>query len=119
MRTITQILVIAVLAYVSQLFLPWWSVAVVAALVGFLLTSRFNFLAGFVGVGLLWLLIALRMDMASSSHLADKVAMLFQMNKTSLIAVTCFIGALAGGLGAMTGAALRMSSRKTDAYYKA
>lgn len=110
MKFILKVILIAALSYLSELFFPWWSVVVCAFLVGVLLpTKGFNdFLAGFLGVGLLWLIFAWMIDADSNSILAQRIAPVLQMNNALVvIAITGLLGALAGGFGTLSGSQLR------------
>lgn len=108
MRFPVQILVILALGYILELFLPWWSVAVAAFAGGLMLTTRSNFIAGFAGIGLLWLGKALIADLSSDSDLADRVARIFMLhNSMLLLLVTFLLCGLVGGFAAMSGGALR------------
>lgn len=111
MRFCIQIIVIALLAYLLELFLPWWSIAIAAALGGYLFKSRANLLAGFLSIGLLWLIAAWRIDVGSPAHLADKIAAIMKMSKHMLMAVTSILGGLVGGFAALTGSLARPSKR--------
>ncbi len=117
MKFILQVFTIATLAYVSELFLPWWSVAIAAGIIGYFIKSNANFFAGFLAIGLLWLLMALQIDNASPSHLAEKIAMIFTVTKPILMIITSLLGGIVGGLGALTGSLLRLDKNKS-AYYK-
>lgn len=103
---IIQVTIIALLGYLLELFFPWWSIAIAAALGGTFLKSTANFWAGFLAIGILWLLAAFLIDFTSPSGLAEKVAPIFKLNKLMLIIVTSFIGALVGGLACLTGSLL-------------
>ncbi len=98
-----QIIVIMLLGYLLELFFPWWSIAIAAALVGTFLRSNANFWAGFIGIGMLWLAGALLIDFTSPSQLATSVAEILMMNKLILLIITTLIGALVGGLSCLTG----------------
>jgi hypothetical protein len=113
MRLILQILVIALVAYALERFIGWWGIAVAAALGGYFLRSRMNFLAGFVSIGLLWLLLALYTDAASANGLASRVADIFTIPKALLILVTVLVGGLVGGFAALTGARLHPKKRES------
>ena len=102
-KFVIQVVVIALLAYMLELFLPWWSVAIAAAFGGLFLRSDANFWAGFCGIGALWLSAAVVIDITSSGDLADKVASIRHINETLLIIVTCLTGAVVGGLASYTG----------------
>lgn len=107
MRTIIiQIIIIALLGYLFELFLPWWSIAIAAALGGTFLRSKANFIAGFLGIGVLWFAAAVLIDFTSPSELADKVAPVFMVNNTVLIIITSLLGALVGGFASLSGSYL-------------
>jgi hypothetical protein len=108
MRLPVQILAIAILGFFLELFLPWWSVALAAFIGGLLINTRMNFLAGFLAIGLLWIMNALIADLSSDSGLADRVARIFMLhNKALLLLVIFLLSGLVGGFAAMTGGALR------------
>jgi hypothetical protein len=70
----------------------------------------FGFLAGFIGIFLLWASIALWIDVNNESILSRKVALLFPLGGSSvlLILVTAFVGGLVGGFAAMAGSSIRL-----------
>src|SRR5688572_18007879 len=108
MRFPVQIIVIIILGYLLEQFLPWWSVAIAAFVGGILVTTRLNFLAGFLAIGLLWIGKALVTDVSSDSEFADRVARIFMLhNKSILLLVTFVLSGIVGGFAAMTGSALR------------
>ena len=108
MRFPVQIIVIIVLGYLLEQFLPWWSVAIAGFLGGMLVNTRLNFLAGFLAIGLLWIGKALVTDVSSDSEFADRVARIFMLhNKSILLLVTFVLSGIVGGFAAMTGSALR------------
>jgi hypothetical protein len=114
MKFILQLLAIALLAYILELFLPWYSIALAAFAIGFLLKSRANFMAGFLAIGLVWFIAAWLMDRASSSDLADRVALIFPVKQKSLLfLVTALIGGLVGGFAALTGSLLKNDRRRS------
>jgi hypothetical protein len=113
-KFIIQVIVIALLAYMLELFFPWWSVAIAAALGGLFLRSDANFWAGFCGIGVLWFSAALVLDISSSGQLADKVAAIMHINETLLIIVTTLTGAVVGGMASFTGSLVtRKKAAKT------
>jgi len=108
LRFLLEIGLIAVLGWIAHLFLSWWSVVVVAAGVGLFFRYRysaFSFLAGFIGVGLLWglaLFFFTRGD--GSTILLGRINELFgDVGTTTLAWGTISLGSLLGGLGALTG----------------
>jgi hypothetical protein len=97
---------IALASYIGQLFFPWWIIAVTAFLVGAIVPSRIinSFLSGFLGVGLLWLVSSWIIDMRSQSILSEQLAPLFSLEDTAyMILASAVIGAMVGGMGALSG----------------
>lgn len=106
MTFIIKLVLIAVFCFLAQLFLPWWIVVVISFIVCAIIPGRGlnSFLSGFLGVGLLWLIYALIIDIQTDSILTAKVAGLFQLGKgAALVAVSGLVGAVSGGLGALSG----------------
>lgn len=114
MRMPVTIIAIIVVAFIVGTITPWWSVAVVAFLVGLLAGHKpgRGFLAGFLGVGLYWLFIALYRDAANEHILAGRMAALFHLPGPYVFAaITAIIGALVGGLSSWAGSLLSTRRR--------
>ena len=112
MKFILQLLGIIFLGYVLEIFLPWYSIAFAAFVMGYAVRSRANFLAGFLGIALLWTLKAWLIDSSSESDLADRVAHIFSLSgKEWLMFVMAIVGGLVGGFAALAGALLRPKRR--------
>ena len=110
MKFILKIIFTAATAYLMQLYFPWWSVVVASFLISMILSSNgvISFFSGFFGVGILWFILASRIDSGSNSILTDKVAEIFSLpNALSLILVASLVGAIAAGFGALAGGHLR------------
>lgn len=114
MKPIVSIILTAVLTFIAGLFLPWWSLAIAAFIVGVLVHQSAGkaFLSGFLGVFILWGGLAWWIDMKNDGYLSAKVAGLLPLGGSSilLILVTAIIGALVAGFGAMSGSFLRSST---------
>lgn len=115
MKLLAAIVLTALLAFVSGLYLPWWSIAVAAFAVAVLVHQKAGkaFLSGFLGLFLLWGGLAWWIDMKNNGILSQKIAELLKLggNSLLLILVTAFIGGLVAGFGAMTGSFLRSSGK--------
>lgn len=112
MKFTTQLIATMALAFALELFLPWYCIALAAFACGYLLKSNANFLAGFFAIGLLWLLKAWMMDANASADLADRVALIFPVQKKVwLLLLTASLGALVGGFAALSGALLKPKRR--------
>lgn len=118
MNLIIRIALIALFGLLAELLLPWWSIAIVAFLVEFFVgrPKGLSFLAGFLGIFLLWFVSAFIIDMKNDHILATKVANLMPLGGSgiALMLVTAFIGGLVGGLAAATGRAVKQATAKTN-----
>ncbi|MDO6430104.1 hypothetical protein Q4E93_05885 [Flavitalea sp. BT771] len=107
MKFIITTLLIALLSFVCGLYLPWWGFALAAFLVSALIPQRpgISFLAGFLGLFLLWTLLSWAMDAPNNSILSKKIAVLLPLGGSTvlLILITALVGALVGGGAALTG----------------
>jgi hypothetical protein len=106
MKIIFHIIAVLLLSWLLQTFLPWWTMAIGAFATGLMFQQNGfrSFLAGLVGVGLLWFLMAWYLDSSTDSILSSRVAAIFPTKTVGLlILVTAIIGGLVGGLASMTG----------------
>jgi hypothetical protein len=114
MRFLLSTLLIATLGFLAGLYLPWWSIAIIAFGVTVFIPQRtgFGFLSGFLGIFLLWALVASWIDISNKSILSHKISELFKLGGSSvlLILVTAFVGGLVGGFAGMAGSSLRIPS---------
>lgn len=114
-KFLVSVALIALLSFVAGLFMPWWSLALGAFAVSALIPLKpfHSFLAGFLGIFLLWGGIALGIDQMNNSILSAKIAAVLPLggSVTVLILVTAFIGALVGGGAAITGSFIRLPDK--------
>ena len=109
-KVFLKIILTAVLAYVLQTILPWWSVVIAGFAISFIISTKglSSFLGGFLGIGMLWFALATIIDYQTDSILTDRVAGIFSLPASQLlILITSIIGGLAGGFGALTGSYFR------------
>jgi len=106
MKFLAQTLATVASCFIVQYFLPWWTVAIVALIIGFIFhnSGKASFAAGFFGAGLLWLGMAYYMDFTTQSILIEKVSKLFPLNVFIMMTI---IGGLVGGFAALTGTLMR------------
>jgi hypothetical protein len=111
MKFLVSIFLTALLAFACGIYLPWWSVAIAAFIVGLSIgQSPFtSFIAGFVGIFLLWSVVSVAIDSANHNILAPRISTVIGVGGSVflLVLVTCIAGSIAGGLGALTGSLLR------------
>ena len=104
MKSLSGILLIAILSGIAELFLPWWSIAVVAFAVVLLLKPGKAFWTGFAGVGIYWLIASMFRDVRNDHILSTRLAGVFHLPSYWLfLLVTAIIGGLVGGLSAWAG----------------
>ena len=111
MKFFISILLIALLSFALGLYLPWWTLAVVAFAVAALIHQRAgkSFLSGFIAVFLLWGILALMIDQKNQHILSRKISSLLSLGNSSfvLVLITAIIGGLVAGLAAMSGSYVR------------
>ena len=117
MKFLFATILTALLSFIAGIFISiWWFFAVVALLVALLIHQRSGkaFFAGFLGLFILWFILAFWMDNANDGVLSVKIASLLPLggSKWTLIIVTAFIGGLIAGFAAMSGSYLRTSGTK-------
>jgi len=111
MKLLVAIILTALLSFVAGLYFPWWSIALAAFISVLIIPLRSGkaFLSGFLGVFILWAVLAWWIDMKNEHVLSKKVAEIFPLGGSSfaMIIVTALIGALVGGLASLTASFLR------------
>ena len=116
MRFLLATLLTASLSFIAGLYLPWWSVAIIAFLVALLIKQKIGlaYLAAFTGIYLLWGGLAFLINIRNQNVLSQKMATVFPLNGNSiyLILVTALVGATVAGFAAMSGSSLRPSERR-------
>lgn len=122
MKFLAKFIIIGILTYLFEQFLPWWSIALAAFMGGMIFKSRgLNaFLAGALGVGLVWLGVAWLIDYQTDSILTSKIAGILKLeNKNLIIAITVLLGSLIGGFSAWTGYNFRslFEKKSREGYY--
>lgn len=107
MKFIVTILLIALSSFAACLYLPWWSIAIAAFLVSFLIPIKpgLAFLAGFISVFLLWGTISFVLSYNNQHILAQKLSLLILKSNNSilLILLTAILGAVVAGFAALCG----------------
>jgi hypothetical protein len=101
-----QLLATVIICFILQSFLPWWTMAVGAFAVAYLMGNKGfpSFLAGFLGVAVLWIGMAFYIDALSNSILTEKINRLLPINA---FLATLIVGGLVGGFASLTGSLAR------------
>ena len=76
MKFFVAVLLTAILAFLGGIYLPWWSLVIAAFIAGVLIhqSAIRAYLAGFLGVFLLWAGLAWWADSANESLLSARIA---------------------------------------------
>ena len=107
MKVIGVAVAIAIVAYFVQSMGPWWSGVVIAFLISAFAQFKplEGFLAGLLGLGLMWGISAGIMDHYNDSILSTRIGDLFGgIPAFGIVLITCAIGALLGGLASLSAA---------------
>ena len=107
MKPATAILLTIIVSFVAGMYLPWWSIALVAFLVALFIDQKpgRTYLTGFAGIFLCWFLLAWWMDTQNDHILSVRIARLLPLHGSSflLILITGLVGGIIGGLAALCG----------------
>ena len=116
MRFIISLLLIMILGLAAGIYLPFWSVAVVAFTVSALIPqpSWMSLLCGFLAIFLVWAGLAFYLDRVNNHLLGNRVSQLFFKAESPLllVALTGFVGGLVGGLSALSGSFVHKPAAK-------
>lgn len=111
MKFSISVLLTALLSFVACLYLPWWTIALMALLVAVFIPQSplRSFLAGFTALLLLWGILSFAMSSENGHMLAKRIGLIVlkSPNPFLLILLTAFLGAIVAGFGALTGGYLR------------
>lgn len=105
-NTLYTILFVYIFGHLCHLGLPWWALAPIGAIAGWVFpqSALRSLLAGFAGGFLLWTEAALWLDIANAGLLSGRIGNLFMgLSRTQIILVTGVLGGLIAGLGTLSG----------------
>lgn len=119
MKFLIATILTALLSFIAGIYISlWWAFAFVALLVAVLVHQRAGkaFLAGFLGLFVLWFALTFWVDNANGGVLSVKIASLLPLGGSNwvLMIVTAFIGGLIAGFAAMSGSYLRSTPEKNN-----
>lgn len=111
MKFATTIIVTALLAFAAGFYFGWWSLALAAFAVAALIPQKpwHAWLSGFLGLFLLWGILATFIDMKNQHILSQKMAQILPFGGSTwlLLFATALVGALVAGFAALTGSYMR------------
>lgn len=103
-------LVVLLLSFICQFYLPWWCIALIAAGAAFVFgkTGPHSFASAFFAVLLLWIGMSLWKTIPNENLLLDRVSDIFGLRpgifaRTLLVVVTGLVGGLSAGFPALAG----------------
>jgi hypothetical protein len=119
-----SVLLTIIVSFAAGLYLPFWSVALVSFCVAAFIYQKpvMAWLTGFVSIFICWGLLAFWIDSLNDSILSTRMASpgLFPLGGSSslLILITAVVGAIIGGMAALSGSLLRkyLDERKASDY---
>lgn len=97
------------LAFLANLVLPWWVIAVAGLFLGLFYKEHAGkaFGMGFAAMFLIWGAQALYIHLANDGILAEHIATMLNVGSPLLVVlITGLIGGLVGGLSVMTGSVI-------------
>lgn len=104
---LTKIVLIAMVASIVQLVLPWWSIAIAAFGIEQIGKNRpsYSFYAGFYGIALVWIPYMFYIDHKNSHILSHRICKLFSLPEYPilLMLVAALVGGGIAGLAALSG----------------
>lgn len=106
---------ILVTAFLLNLFLPWWSIAIPGLIFGYLFNEKAlpSFGWGFLALFLLWGGQALYIHLANDAILSTRIAEMLSLGSPLLVVlITGFVGGLVSGLATLTGSLMKEGPRK-------
>jgi hypothetical protein len=122
MRFFIKVIIIAMMVYFGGPHFGWWWIAVSAFVGGAIIKSSGvqSFFAGAFGVGLIWLWMTLKIDIATESILTQKMADMFPFGHVGfIIGITVLVGGLVGAISSWTGHNFRkLFERQKRGYYR-
>lgn len=123
MKAFIIFLIIGILSYISGIFYPWWSLAVVTFIVTLIVPQKpfISFLTAFLAIFVFWFSMAFFIDLSNDHIMGDRIAMLFIQAPSSIVmaVISGFIGGLVAGLAAISASFLRTKRRApTGVTYK-
>jgi hypothetical protein len=121
-NTLLQFGLTILLTWLLQLFLPWWSLVIVALVIAAVLQPRpvLSFAVGLLATASVWLLVAFFLTRTEAQRIlpTQMGEILGGLSYMNLLLATATLGGLMGGLGALTGTLGRRLVQREPAVVK-
>ena len=106
------VIVIALVGYALQLFLPWWIIAVVCFIASAVKAEDVKeaFTGSFVGIALLWGILTALNKMAADNVVAHKIGEIFHLSFALTVVITALVGGIAAGIAGTAGFLIKDSA---------
>lgn len=117
MKFFLRLILIGILTYFVSMIAPWWIIIIIGLLSGLTISgaSLPVFMSGFLGVGMVWMGYAWKLDSENDSRFSTMISEIMRINDPLLLIVlTGVIGGLCGGFSAMTGSLIRLIDLKKN-----
>ncbi len=101
-------------AFLLNLFLPWWSIAIPGLIFGYIFNKKAftSFGWGFLALFLLWGGQALYIHIANDGILSTRIAEMLSVGSPILvILITAILGGMVSGLATLTGSLANLSEK--------
>lgn len=115
MKFFLRLILIGFFSYFLSFIAPWWIITIIGFSFGLLLPglSFIVFISGFLGVGIIWMGYAWKLDSENDSRFSMMIGEMLIMNDPMLLVVLVgIVGGLCGGFSAMTGSLFRQTNAK-------
>ncbi|MCG8330306.1 MAG: hypothetical protein MI974_21590 [Chitinophagales bacterium] len=110
MKHLLYFILVLALAAIIQLFLPWWSMPLLAIILAYILKVKpaAAFLGGFLAAIFLWGGYAFYLNMANESIMANRIGQLFGgLGGNTMVIIAAVFGGLFTGLAGLVGSQCR------------
>jgi len=107
--------IILITAFLLNLFLPWWSIAIPGLILGYIFNQKPlpSFGWGFLALFVLWGGQAFYVHYANGAILSSRIAEMLSLNSPLLVVlITGIIGGLVSGVATLTGSLVKETPRK-------
>jgi len=114
------ILILIIVSFIAQSFLPWWIIMPVCLIGGFLFSKsgKQAFWSGFSSIFMLWVIKMLTLSLPNEHLLANRIGQVFMLPESNnnwiiLLLAGSIIGGLVGGLSCLTGNSFQKTTERS------